>query len=320
MNIGLYVIYDESQTAQSNLVFLLNGMDSMALDLVILAKQLSTNIKDQYRTVCLKLKKSLRQARLKYELNIISLSKHNPKLIYSYVKSQRKLPTHIRSLIHPQGNTITDMPKILTMISAETGSRLTLEEIKTEKDLGVYFSSDLKWRTHCQHSAAKANSILGQLHQAFHAWNPQSFNSLRADVRIIENIQRRATKLLGRIRDRSYQDRLAVLNLTTLESRRSRGDLISHYKIANGLLDVNWLASTKLMSSIACHGPANAIRGHKKRLFVQLSNCPARTNFLNNRVASTWTNLAFSTVNAPTLNSLKAHLDIHLAHTNTTTT
>ncbi|RNA44146.1 RNA-directed DNA polymerase from mobile element jockey-like [Brachionus plicatilis] len=141
----------------------------------------------------------------------------------------------------------------------ETGSRLTLEEIKTEKDLGVYFSSDLKWRTHCQHSAAKANSILGQLRQAFHAWNPQSFISLytafirphleyatsvlnphrRADVRIIENIQKRASKLVGRIRDRSYQDRLAILNLTTLESRRSRGDLISHYKITNGLLDVN---------------------------------------------------------------------------------
>ncbi|RNA31152.1 hypothetical protein BpHYR1_005296 [Brachionus plicatilis] len=76
----------------------------------------------------------------------------------------------------------------------------------------------------------------------------------------------------------------------------------------------------KLMSSIAYHGPANATRGHKKRLFVQLSNCPARTNFLNNRVASTWNNLASSTVNAPTLNSFKARLDIHLARTNTTTT
>jgi ribonuclease P/MRP protein subunit RPP40 len=109
------------------------------------------------------------------------------------------------------------------------------------------------------------------------------------------------------------------LNLTTLETRRSRGDLISHYKIINGLLDVNWLASTKLMPSIACHVPANATRGHKKRLFVHLSNCPARRNFLNNRVASTWNNLASSTVNAPTLNSFKARLDKHLALTNATT-
>ncbi|RNA15225.1 hypothetical protein BpHYR1_023082 [Brachionus plicatilis] len=61
----------------------------------------NSDIKDQYRTVCLQLKKSLRQARLKYELNIISISKHNPKLIYSYVKGQRKLPSQIHSLIHP---------------------------------------------------------------------------------------------------------------------------------------------------------------------------------------------------------------------------
>ena len=67
--------------------------------------------------MCLQLKKSLRQARLKYELSIISLSKHNPKLIYSYVKSQRKLPNQIRSLIDPQGNTITDMPKIVNMLN-----------------------------------------------------------------------------------------------------------------------------------------------------------------------------------------------------------
>ncbi|RNA13294.1 RNA-directed DNA polymerase from mobile element jockey-like [Brachionus plicatilis] len=77
----------------------------------------NSDINDQYRTVCLQLKKSLRQARLKYELNIISLSKHNPKLIYSYVKSQRKLPSQIRSLIDPQGNTITDMPKIVNMLN-----------------------------------------------------------------------------------------------------------------------------------------------------------------------------------------------------------
>ncbi|RNA10158.1 hypothetical protein BpHYR1_022564 [Brachionus plicatilis] len=86
-----------------------------------------------------------------------------------------------------------------------------------------------------------------------------------------------------------------------------------NYKIANGLLDVNWLASTKLMSSIACHGPANAIRGHKKRLFVQLSNCPARTNFLNNRVASTWNNLAglSSNTHRPTFLLAKRTTSLH---------
>ncbi|RNA12994.1 RNA-directed DNA polymerase from mobile element jockey-like [Brachionus plicatilis] len=197
----------------------------------------------------------------------------------------------------------------LTMISAETGSRLTLEEIKTEKDLSVYFSSDLKLRTHCQHSAAKANSILGQLRQAFHAWNPQSFNSLytafvrphleyassvwnphrRADVRIIENIQRRATKLVDQ-------------GVTSSPTTRSQMD---------------YLTSTGYPQPNSCRpSPATAQptqSGITKNAF--LSNYPTarREQTSNNRVASTWNNLASSTVNAPTLNSFKAR-------TNTTTT
>ena len=45
-----------------------------------------------------------------------------------------------------------------------------------------------------------------------------------------------------------------------------------------------------------------------------------RMNFLNNRVASSWNNLASTTVNAPTLNSFKARLDKHLGLANNTTT
>jgi hypothetical protein len=181
------------------------------------------------------------------------------------------------------------------MKSADSDSRLTLEQITSEKDLGVYFSSDLKWRTHCQHSAAKATAVLGQLRQAFHAWNTQSFKTLysafvrphleyassvwnphrRADVRIIENLQKRATKLVSRLRSFSYSDRLSILGLTTLEERRSRGDLISLFKVHHELLDVNWLASTKYMKSISGHGSASLIRGHKKRLQVESTQCPA---------------------------------------------
>ena len=37
----------------------------------------------------------------------------------------------------------------------------------------------------------------------------------------------------------SYEDRLINLNLTTLERRRERGDIIQTYKIMHGLSDVN---------------------------------------------------------------------------------
>ena len=116
----------------------------------------------------------------------------------------------------------------VTMTSADSDSRLTLDQLTSKKDLGVYFASDLKWRTYCQHSAAKATAVLGQLRQAFHAWNTQSFKTLypafvrphleyassvwnphrRTDVKTIENVQKRATKLVSRLKKFSYSDTL----------------------------------------------------------------------------------------------------------------
>jgi hypothetical protein len=42
-----------------------------------------------------------------------------------------------------------------------------LESSDLERDLGVQFSSDLKWRTLVQSCAAKANSIMGRLKRTF---------------------------------------------------------------------------------------------------------------------------------------------------------
>ncbi len=71
----------------------------------------------------------------------------------------------------------------------------------------------------------------------------------------------------SRLRSFNYSDRLSILGLTTLEERRSRGDLISLYKVHHGLLEVNSLASIKYMNSISSHGPASSIRVQKKQVF-----------------------------------------------------
>ncbi len=51
----------------------------------------------------------------------------------------------------------------------------------------------------------------------------------------MERIQRAATKLPETLRDWTYEERLKKLGLTTLESRRERGDLISLYRMQEGL-------------------------------------------------------------------------------------
>ena len=51
---------------------------------------------------------------------------------------------------------------------------------------------------------------------------------------MLEKIQRRATKLIPGLRDLRYEERLKECGLTTLETRRVRGDQIEVFKILNG--------------------------------------------------------------------------------------
>ena len=49
----------------------------------------------------------------------------------------------------------------------------------------------------------------------------------------LEAIQRRVTKIIKRVKDYSYRERLEKLEFTTLLERRMRGDLAENYKIMN---------------------------------------------------------------------------------------
>jgi len=55
----------------------------------------------------------------------------------------------------------------------------------------------------------------------------------------MEGVQRRATKLITAIKDGIYEDRLRVVNLTTLETRWLRGDLNEVFKIFKGFDDLD---------------------------------------------------------------------------------
>ena len=49
-----------------------------------------------------------------------------------------------------------------------------------------------------------------------------------------ERIQRRATEMIPELRDLSYEERIKECGLTTLETRRLRGDQIEFSRILNG--------------------------------------------------------------------------------------
>ena len=64
-------------------------------------------------------------------------------------------------------------------------------------------------------------------------WNPH----LRKWIDMIENVQRRASKMVPCLSDLSYKQRLEALKLPTLQYRRYRGDMIEMFKLSHGYYD-----------------------------------------------------------------------------------
>ena len=56
---------------------------------------------------------------------------------------------------------------------------------------------------------------------------------------MLDKIQNRATKLMPGLRDLTYEERLKECGLTTLETRRLRGDQIEEFKILNGYENID---------------------------------------------------------------------------------
>jgi len=73
------------------------------------------------------------------------------------------------------------------------------------------------------------------LEYSVQAWRPH----FRKDIDQLEGVQRRATKLITSLKDKTYEDRLRLANLTTLETRKLRGDLIEVFKIFKGFDDLD---------------------------------------------------------------------------------
>ena len=62
-----------------------------------------------------------------------------------------------------------------------------------------------------------------------------TFKQIKAtnNIDAIERIQHRATRMVKNLRKLPYEERLRRLDITTLEKRRKRSDLIQFFKIFN---------------------------------------------------------------------------------------
>ena len=125
---------------------------------------------------------------------------------------------------------------------AMTSNNQEIELAKTEneKDLGVRIDQNLTFRDHINSKENIANRNLGIIFRTFTFIDEERFLNLyksivrphveyaipiwsplyKKDKIIIENVQRRATKLVASCKNLSYPEKLRKLGLPTLEYRR----------------------------------------------------------------------------------------------------
>ena len=200
-----------------------------------------------------------------------------------------------------------------------------LQETDEEIDLGVVVNSDLTFTSHIDRSISKANQALGIVRRTFSYLSEELFRNiyltyirphieycaqvwspyLRGDIEKLEKFQRRATKLVPTLSELPYEERLARLQIPTLESRRSRGDLIEAFKILKGHENVD---RDRFFQSRVY---ARELRGNNHMLQKQNVNKEKRKNVFSQRVVNEWNSLPNDVIEATSVNLFKKRLDLH---------
>ena len=101
--------------------------------------------------------------------------------------------------------------------------------------------------------------------------------------------------MIPELRGFSYESRLLQCGLTTLESRRLRGDQIEVFKIVNGYEDVDKNMFFKLKEG-------SRTRGHKAALVKEQCRLDMRKYSFSRRVINEWNKLPNDCVNASSVN------------------
>ena len=137
---------------------------------------------------------------------------------------------------------------------------------------------------------------------------PKQWIKLKKDINLLELVQRRATKLVGSLRDSTYEQRKIALGLTSLEERRARGDLIDVFKIIHGFENIQRDQFFKLESEVHDH----ELRGSELKIHVPQGGNTRRRKFFVIRIINQWNELPRNLVRRQPISTFKSGLDRNL--------
>ena len=111
--------------------------------------------------------------------------------------------------------------------------------------------------------------------------------------------------MIPELRGLSYESRLFQCGLTTLETRRLRGDQVEVFKIVNCYEDVDRSMFFKLKEG-------SRTRGHKAGLVKEQCSLAMRKYSFSQRVINDWNKLPNDCGNASSVIMFKNRIDIYL--------
>lgn len=194
------------------------------------------------------------------------------------------------------------------------------------KDLGIMISNDLKPNKHINNITHKANFLLGQFNRSFSckdkdtvtkmfttfvrpileystaAWSPCAIGNTDK----IEKIQRRATRMISGIGKKTYEERLEICKLESLQARRLRYDLIEAYKVISNQhpipFDRLFLRKNDIHDKNTRSQKNEEILAPKFRLQV-------REDFFSCRIVNDWNKLPLDVRNSESVEIFKKRYD-----------
>jgi len=204
----------------------------------------------------------------------------------------------------------------------EAGNEIVLDHENEMKDLGVTMDAELTFEDHINGKINKAYSMLGIIKRNFKYLDEQPFVNLyktmvrshleyaatvwsptkKGLIEDIEKVQRRATKMIRKCKNMTYEERLRYLKLPTLKFRRIRGDMIELYKMLTGVYEADACPVMKLHEG-------RETRGHSLKFTKERTYTRERRTICTERMVEIWNSLPSEVVEASSVNVFKSRID-----------
>jgi len=164
----------------------------------------------------------------------------------------------------------------------------TITQTTDEKDLGVYFSEDFRPSFNCNKASKSANKIVGMIKRNIINRSSEGMlilyktlvrpildycipvcrPYLKKDIKKLEKVQKRFTKIIDGCKGKTYDQRLKKLGITSLSDRHNRADMIQVFRVLN---DQHEVFPEKFLELSERAGRKNSLKSFKRRSKLDLS-------------------------------------------------